>query len=449
MAIAEGQGPVANIRHTLRALRGRNYALFFIGQGLSLVGTWMQSTAMGWLIYSMTRSKELLGWVAFAGQIPSLLVSPLAGVLSDRWNRHRVLLITQALAMVQAGALAGLAISGQIAIWHILALAACLGLVMAVDIPNRQAFVSQMVDRREDLPNAIALNSLVFHAARLIGPAIAGFVITHAGEGMCFLANAVSYLAVIAAVLAMRIPRAAARADQPQFGRELHEGLLYAYRVGPIRYLLVGLTLLGVVALPYSTLFPVFARDILGGEGVDGPVVQGMLLSSAGLGAMLGAIYLASRRSILGLGTIMSVTPLALGAGLIGFGISRWLWASLASISVVGASLMILMGGCNTMLQTLVDDDKRGRVMSLYALAFIGSSPFGALLAGYMAKHLGAPVTMMLDGAVVVAACILFLPRTPRLRDETHAIYERLGILAQTPPQTATPPLNGSGAGSV
>ncbi|HOD80349.1 MAG: enterobactin exporter EntS [Planctomycetes bacterium ADurb.Bin126] len=433
MSVLNGQRPLAGIAHSLRALRGRNYALFFGGQSLSLVGTWMQHAALYWLVYKLTDSKVMLGWVAFVGQIPSLLVAPLAGVLSDRWNRHRVLLATQALAMVQAGALAALALSGTIQVQHVLVLAATLGLIMSVDIPNRQAFVSQMVDRREDLPNAIALNSLSFHAARLVGPAVAGFVVEWSaasgslvrGEGMCFLLNAVSYLAVLAAVLAMRPARRPARTTERTVLHELREGWSYAVGFAPIRYLLLGLTLLGLTVLPYTTLLPVFARDILHGDAVT----QGWLLSAAGLGAIVGALYLAGRRSILGLGTVMALLPLAMGGALVVFAFSRTLWLSLAMMVLVGGTLMVLMGGCNTLLQTLVDDDKRGRVMSLYTIAFIGTTPFGSLAVGYLARHLGADWALAIDGGLLVVICLAGLPRLPRLRAQIRLIYQSMGFV--------------------
>ena len=445
MGMVNGQGPFAGIAHSLRALRGRNYALFFGGQSLSLVGTWMQTAALYWLVYKLSptpdEGKVMLGWVAFVGQIPSLLVAPLAGVLSDRWDRHRVLLITQTLAMVQAGALAALALSGAIQVHHVLLLSATLGLIMSVDIPNRQAFVSQVVDRREDLANAIALNSLSFHMARLVGPAVAGFVVEWSvlsglstqGEGMCFLLNAVSYLAVIAAVLAMRPSRRAVRTDRRPLLHELHEGWSYAVGFAPIRYLLLGLTLLGLTVLPYTTLMPVFARDVLHGDAVT----QGWLLSAAGLGAIVGALYLAGRRSILGLGTLMALLPLVLGTALVVFAFSRTLWLSLAMMVIVGGTLMVLMGGCNTLLQTLVDDDKRGRVMSLYAIAFIGTTPFGSLVVGYLARHLGADWALAIDGGLLVLICLAGLPHLPRLRDQVRPIYRSMGFVEDPPPPPA------------
>lgn len=424
-----------------RSLRGRNFLLFFFGQGISVIGTWMQSMALGWLVYKLTNDPFMLGLVGFAGTIVSFLISPVAGVFTDRWNRHRALVVMQALSMLQAGVLAALTLTGTIQVWHIVTLAMFLGVINGIDIPNRQSFVVQMVQRREDLPNAIALNSFIFNGARLLGPPIAGYIVwagnrssggvggstlnVH-GEGLCFAANAVSYAAVIAALLAMKI---APRVNAPRKNvlHELREGLAYTLGFPPIRTLLLMLGLLGFTAMPYATLLPVFARDILYG----GPETQGQLLGAAGAGALVAAIYLASRRSVRGLGLLIGLAAILLGAALVAFGASDIPAVSLAILTLVGFGQMTQMAGTNTMLQTIVDDDKRGRVMSFYTIAFMGTTPFGNLLAGWSAKHIGAPHTVMIGGAICVICGLLFIRNLPNLRKHVRPIYVKMGIISE------------------
>ena len=423
------RGYFDTLRHMVRALRGWNYSLFFVGQGLSLIGTWMQGAALGWLIYRLTGSKLMLGLVGFAGQIFSFLVSPFAGVLTDRWNRHRMLIAMQALSMLQAVLLAAVAFRAHVDVWHIVALVTFLGLVNAVDIPNRQAFVADLVERREDLPNAIALNSFAFNGARLVGPALAGVVIFLSSEGACFVINAVSYLAVIGALLAMRIT------PRPQRPRrhllhDLKEGFLYSFGFPPIRYVLLNLALMGLVAMPYAVLIPVFARDILKGDAVT----QGLLISAAGVGAIVGALFLASRKSVLGLGRLVAAAPALLGAGLIAFSLSRFLWLSLPMLMVVGFAQMVQMAGSNTILQTIVDDDKRGRVMSFYTIAFMGTTPFGNLAAGALAQRFGAPLTLICGAVICILASAAAVASLPLLRRHVRPIYVKMGLLSETPP---------------
>lgn len=411
----------------LRALRGRNYTLFFSGQAVSLMGTWIQSTALGWLVYDqLTDSKFKLGLVGFVGQILTVLVAPLAGVFTDRWNRHRVLLATQILLMVQASVLAGLTLSGAISYNHVLVLAMFAGLVTAVDIPNRQSFMVDIVHSREDLPHAIALNSFAFNGARLLGPVVAGVLIKAAGEGTCFLINAVSFLAVIGTVLAMRVPPPMPR-PRKHPGRELLEGMRYCFGFAPIRAPLVLLACMGLIGMSYATLIPVFARDILAGQyGLDGEYVQGLLIASAGLGAICGALYLGSRRSLLGLDRVVGIAPLLLGAGLICLGLSPWLGLSLPLLVVIGAGQMVQMAGTNTILQSIVDDDKRGRVMGFYAISFLGTAPLGALLYGSMAQVLGAPWALAIGGTGCMAASLIYQTQLPRIRRQAEPIYRRL-----------------------
>ena len=411
----------------LRALRSRNYRLFFSGQTVSLVGTWMTRVATAWLVYRLTGSAVLLGVVSFCGQIPAFFLAPPAGVWVDRWNRHRALIVTQALSMAQSLALAALALSGTIRVWHIVALAFFQGMINAFDMPSRQAFVVQMVDRREDLGNAIALNSSMVNVARLIGPAIAGLVIAAVGEGWCFLIDGLSYLAVIASLVAMRV---SARPSPPRRRRawqEFAEGWQYVRRSKAIRSLLLMLGLVSLMGMPYTVLMPVFASRILHG----GPNTLGFLMSASGVGALAGAITLAMRRSVLGLGRRIVFATAMLGAALIGFALSRSLWLSLAVLPFAGFGMMQQMASTNTILQTIVDDDKRGRVMAYYAMAFQGMAPFGSLWAGALTARIGAPPTIVIAGALCLAGAAWFATKLGSIRTQVRPIYIRLGILTE------------------
>ena len=410
----------------VRALRHRNYRLFFAGQTVSLVGSWMTRIATSWLVYRLTGSALLLGLVGFAGQIPSFLLSPVAGVLVDRWDRHRLLVVTQILAMLQSAALAGLALAGVINIWHVLALSLFQGLINAFDMPARQAFVVEMVERREDLPNAIALNSSMVNAARLLGPSIGGVIIAAVGEGWCFALDAVSYLAVIASLLLMRL--AARRRAAPKGAKvlpELRAGWSYVAGSVPIRSILLLLALVSLVGMPYTVLMPIFASTVLHG----GPHTLGFLMAATGVGALLGAVFLASRRSVLGLGRVVPLMSGLFGAGLIGFSLSRSLWLSLLLLLVTGIGFMVQMAASNTLLQTLVEDDKRGRVMSFYTMAIMGVTPFGSLLAGALAHRMGAPRTLLFGGIGCIAAALWFASLLPDLRERVRPIYIEKGIL--------------------
>lgn len=412
----------------LRALRHRNYRLFFGGQGVSLVGTWITRIATAWLVYRLTDSALLLGVVGFAGQIPVSLLSALAGALMDRWNLHRVLVVTQALAMLQSAALAVLTLSGVIQVWHVIVLALFQGFINAFDTPARQAFVVRMVDDRADLGNAIALNSSMFNVARLIGPSIAGALIALVGEGVCFLVDAVSYLPVIAALLAMRL--GPVRAQIPVGGalQGLREGLGYAFGFPPIRALLLLVGTCSFTGMPYVVLMPVFARDILHG----GPDTFGLLMAAAGSGALVGALYLASRRSVRGLGRIIVLMSSLFGAGLVAFAFSRALWLSLPLLFVTGMGVLVQMASTNTVLQTIVEDDKRGRVMSLYITAVLGMQPFGSLFAGTLAQHIGAPLTIGLGGGACMVASLAFARTLPALRALIRPIYAQKGIIERS-----------------
>jgi MFS family permease len=416
---------LAGLGQIFRALGNRNYRLFFFGQGISLIGTWMQTIALGWLVYRITHSPFLLGMVGFAGQFPMLILTPLAGVLSDRWQRRRVLVITQILAMLQALTLAGLTLSGRIQVWHLMVLAIFLGAVNSFDMPTRQAFTLEMISRKEDLANAIALNSSVFNASRLIGPTIAGILIALVGEGTCFLINGISYMAVIAALLAMRLAPTRTRASEKKFLQDLQAGVRYAFGFLPIRNILLLLALISLVGMPYTVLMPVFAKDILRG----GPNTLGFLMAGAGVGALIGTIYLAARKSIVGLGAMIPLAAACFGLGLIGFSFSHHILFSLPLVALSGFGMMVSMASSNTILQTIAEEDKRGRLMSLYAVAFAGMAPFGSLLAGTLSTRIGAPATLTLGGFICLIGAGLFTLQLPQLRALIRPIYRQKGIL--------------------
>jgi len=411
-----------------RALSNKNYQLFFSGQSISLIGTWMTRIATSWLVYRLTGSALLLGVVGFAGQIPSFLLAPVAGVLVDRWNRHRLLVATQVLALVQSLALAILTLTGVIRIWHVILLSVFQGLINAFDMPARQAFVVEMVDRREDLANAIALNSSMVNAARLLGPSIGGVVIAAVGEGWCFMADAISYLAVIASLVAMTMtPRMTGPTKDANILQQLREGWTYAARFAPIRDVLLLLALVSLVGMPYTVLMPVFANEILHG----GPSTLGWLMAASGVGALVGALLLAARKSVLGLGKYIPLTAAVFGAGLVIFSFTRVLWLALLLMIVTGFGFMVQMAASNTVLQTIVDEDKRGRVMSFYTMAFMGTAPFGSLLAGWVADKIGAPHTLLCGGIGCVLGALWFATTLPRLRRDVTPIYVKIGILPE------------------
>jgi len=363
--------------------------------------------------------------VGFAGQLPMLLLTPVAGVLSDRWPRRRVLVATQSLAMLQALTLAGLTLSGIIQVWHLVALAVFSGAINSFDVPTRQAFTLEMVGRKEDLPNAIALNSSLFNASRLIGPTVAGVLISLVGEGTCFLLNGLSYSAVIVALLSMRLAPQQARTSEKNFLNDLQTGVRYAFGFLPIRNILLLLALVSFVGMPYTVLMPVFAKDVLGG----GAQTLGILMAGTGVGALVGTIYLAVRNSVVGLGKRIPLAAACFGVGLIGFSFSSHMLFSLPLIAVAGFGMMVSMAACNTILQTIAEEDKRGRLMSLYAMAFAGVAPFGSLLAGTLSTHIGAPTTLALGGCVCLIGAGLFALQLPQLRALVRPIYSQKGLL--------------------
>lgn len=412
----------------LRAFSYPNYRLFFGGQIVSLIGSWISMTATSWLVYRLTGSPMALGVVGFAGQIPGFVMGPFAGAYLDRWDRHRVLVVTQTLSMLQSFALAALTFTGHITVPAIIVLNAVQGMVNAFDMPARQAFLTTMISDREDLANAIALNSSMFNAARLVGPSVAGLMIATAGESWCFFVDGVSYFAVIIALVAMKDVRRLDRPDvHPGIVEHLLEGWRYVFGFRPIRSLILQLAWLCLVAMPFSVLMPVFADDILGG----GPYTLGFLMGASGLGALSGALWLTTRKSVVGLGRVILTNTVVFGGGLIGFALSRWLPVSIAFMTVVGFGMMVQMASTNTVIQTIVDEEKRGRVLSFYTMSFLGTAPFGSLLAGWLSSRIGAPHTVLLSGLLCVATAAWFQRELPAIRALVRPIYMRMGILPE------------------
>ncbi|MEW5758873.1 MAG: MFS transporter [Candidatus Omnitrophota bacterium] len=411
----------------LRALFSRNYRLFFCGQGISLIGTWMQNIAVSWLVYRLTQSAFLLGLVGFSMQIPTFIFTPFAGVFVDRHNRHRLIIITQILAMVQAFILAILVLTNKIQIWQIISLSVFLGLVNSFDIPTRHAFIFDIVEKKEDISNAIALNSSIFNSARLIGPLIAGVLIPLIGEGMCFLVNGFSFIAVIIALIMMKIKERKIEVKKTHIFEELKEGFSYAFNFVPIRLILALLALISLMGISYAVLMPIFATKILHGTSRT----YGFLMSAAGTGALFGAFYLASRRNIIGLGKIVAISTLVFGAGLIIFSQSEILWLSLLILAFIGFGLMVQSAASNIILQTIVEDDKRGRIMSLFACAFMGMIPFGSLLAGVLASRIGAPNTLIIGGITCFLGGLFFLTKISFLEKIIHPVYTKKGIIPE------------------
>lgn len=420
------------VKNIFRTLQYRNFRLFFTGQSISLVGTWMQTIAMGWLVYRLTGSAFLLGLVGFSNQIPSFLLSPFAGVMVDRWDCRRILVFTQTLSMIQAFVLAALTLTGAIAVWHIIALGAFLGCVTSLDIPARQSFIVEMVEKKENLGNAIALNSFIFNAARLIGPAIAGILIALTGEGLCFLINGISFLAVIVSLAIMNIKVIKKEDKHSHILKDLHEGFVYAFSFMPIRAIILFLAVVSLMGMSYVILMPVFAKDILHG----GPHTLGFLMASGGIGAIVATAYLASRKNILGFGRIIPVSSFIFGLCLIFFSISHVLLLSIILMALAGFGLMSYMAASNTILQTIVDDDKRGRVMSFYAMAFMGMAPLGSLMSGILAAKVGVTVTLAIGGASCIIAAIIFATKLADLKKSIHPVYKKMGIITEPPAVT-------------
>ena len=403
---------VARIRLITRALRHRNYQLFFFGQGTSLVGTWMQRIALGWLVYRLTNSAVMLGVVGFSSQIFTFVGPPFAGVLADRTNRQYLIVATQTLAMVQAFALAALTLTGTIAVWHIIVLSVFLGLVNSFDIPIRQSFVVEMLESKEDLPNAIALNSFLVNGAKLVGPSVGGVLVALVGEGVCFLVNGISFMAVIGALLAMKVKRVERHARKSDVFQNLKEGVRYALGSAPIRAILGQAALISLMGMSYMVLLPVFAKDILHGDSRT----FGFLMAATGVGALGGAVFLASRENVRGLGRVIALAGVLFGACVIAFSFSKNLWLSVMLLVLTGFGAMAQMASCNTLLQTIVEDDKRGRVMSFYTMAFMGMGTFGSLLMGWLADALSPTWALTIGGAGCMIAGGVFAARLGALR---------------------------------
>ncbi|MEH2056573.1 MAG: MFS transporter [Nostoc sp.] len=409
----------------LPALRSKNYRLFFAGQGISLIGTWMTQLATIWLVYDLTNSPLMLGIVGFSSQIPSFFLAPFGGVFVDRFSRYHTLIATQVLAMIQSLTLAALALTGVIQVWHIIVLSLLQGFINALDAPARQAFVPELVERREDLANAIAINSTMFNGARLIGPAIGGLLIAGVGTGYCFLIDGLSYIAVIAALLAMEVKpwKNVVTVGNPL--QKVKEGFVYAFSFPPIRSILLLSALVSLMGLQNTILVPVIAEQVLKG----GAETLGFLMAASGVGALTGGIYLATRQTIMGIGKLIALAPAILGIGLIAFSLSRFLPLSLFTMLFVGLGTILQIAASNTFLQTIVEEDKRGRLMSLYTMSFLGMIPIGNLLGGLLASHIGATNTLIIDGIVCILGSLIFSRQLPALRKIMRPIYEQKGIV--------------------
>ncbi|HEV8290754.1 MAG TPA: MFS transporter [Tepidisphaeraceae bacterium] len=426
VALGANQEPGMGAR-LLRALRHRNYRLYFTGQGISLIGTWLTQVATSWLVYRLTGSTVLLGVVAFAGQIPLFVLSPFMGVLVDRWNRHRILIVTQTIAMLQSFALAYLALRKIITVHHIIVLNAIQGVVNSLDMPARQAFLVEIVESRTDLPNAIALNSSMVNGARLIGPSIAGVLIAAVGEGICFLIDGISYIAVVIALLAMRVRRTQRTEASAGALSEMWNGVKYAFGFAPIRAILLLAAVVSLTGVSYSILMPVFATQILHG----GPRLLGFLMAMSGVGALAGALFLAARRTVVGLGRVIVIAGIVFGGALVVFAFSRVLWISMMAMVLMGFSMITFFASSNTVLQTVVDDHMRGRVMSFFGMAFMGMMPFGSLISGWLAARVGPAWTVAISGLAAAGACGVFAMKLSALRDLVRPIYVQKGIIIE------------------
>lgn len=408
-----------------RSLHSRNYRLFFIGQSLSLSGTWMQQVAMSWLIYRMTNSAFMLGAVNFVTLIPAFLLAPLAGITADRYPKRQVLFFTQGLAMAQALVLTILVLSKTVAVWHILFLSFILGIANAYDAPTRHSFTVEMIEHKDDLGNAIALNSTMFNLARLAGPSLAGVVIVAWGEGACFLLNTLSYLAIMVALMLMKMPPQRNPLPHRDIWEGIREGFQYAFGFSPVRDILFLLSFLSLMGVSYQMLMPVFAKDIFHG----GASTYGFLMGTMGAGALAGALFLAARTSVRGLSRVIATTATIFGLCVMAFSFSRTLIVSLGLLLVSGFSMMVVMASCNTVLQSISDDDKRGRIMSFYTMTLMGLSPFGSLLAGAMASWIGAPETVFFGGLFCCLGALSFVRQIPSFRAHVRPIYIQKGII--------------------
>lgn len=413
------------LKTTFRSLKYRNYRLFFFGQSISLIGTWIQRIAAPWMVYNITGSAFMLGFVGFLGQLPTLLLSPYAGVLSDRMEKKKLLLITQVGLMLQALFLAILFLTNIIEIWHIIVLSILHGVFNSFDVPARQSMVVEMVDNKEDLSNAIALNSTIFNGARLVGPSIAGILIALTGEGICFLINAVSFIFVIASLMMMKLPPQNIADKSQNIISHFKEGYKYTFGFRPIRDVILLLFVINLFAMPFQVLMPVIAKQYLKGSSDT----FGILMAATGIGALTGAIYLASRKNALGLAKMIYKAITVFGLGLILFSFSTNIVLSVCLMIITGLGMMLGTASANTVIQILADDDKRGRVMSFYSLAFLGTAPIGSLLSGWLADVIGAANAIMLGGIVILTAGFVYWKDYPNVRKVIEPIYIKMGMI--------------------
>ncbi len=413
------------LKNLFRSFRYRNYRLFFSGQSLSLIGTWIQRIALPWLVYRMTGSAMWLGVVSFSSQIPAFVLAPYSGVMIDRWNRYRVLVATQVLAMIQALILALLYYSHIIQIWHIILLGIFLGVINAFDMPARQSLVVNMVGNREDLGNAIALNSTMVNVARLVGPSIAGILIALTSEGFCFLFNGISFLFVIISLLMMKLSLQRAPKKETRVVKEFKLGFQYVFGYVPFRYIILLLAVVSLMGSPYAVLMPVFAKEVLHGSSYT----YGFLMGSSGIGAMIGAMYLASRKNVPGLEKVIPLAAFLFGFGLLTTSLSTIMILCCFLLCIAGFGMAVGMAASNTVIQTLVDDDKRGRVMSFYYMAFIGSMPFGSLILGAVADRIGAASSLTIGGSMCILGSLIFTLKLSKIKNLVGPMYRQLGIL--------------------
>ena len=420
--------PGNHLKLAFRALSHKNFRLFVSGQSLSLVGTWIQQVAVTWLVYRLTNSAFMLGIVGFSGQLPLFVIAPFAGVLADKSNRHKLLLYTQSLALLQALILSILVFTEAIQIWQLIVLSVILGIINAFDMPIRQAFVVEMIDnKKEDLGNAIAFNSSMVNAARLVGPSVAGILIATVGEGWCFLINAISFFAVVISLLKMKVEPLKLKPRESKVLKQLSEGFKYTFGFAPIRYLIILLSVVSLMSTSITLLAPVIAKEYLGG-GAD---TFGFLMSAYGSGALLGAFYLLNKKNVLGLGKIIGMAVILFGISLVIFSFSRVFAASVVIMAAAGLGMMLQIASTNTLLQTLSEETKRGRVMSFYSMAFRGMSPFGSLIAGGLGSSIGAPAAILASGAVCLTSAVFYLIKLPVIRNMVRPIYRSMGILPQ------------------
>ena len=414
-----------DFRHTLRALGYRNYRLFFVGQSLSIIGNWIQQIAMAWLVYRLTGSAWLLGVTGFSGQIAILVFAPFAGMWADRFDKYKLLLATQVLSAVPPVVLAVLTYAGAVEVWRIIVMALFLGIINAIDTPIRIAFTTEMVTERKDLPSAIAMNALMQSIGRMIGPAIAGLLLAVSTEAFCFVANALSKVAIVGTVLAMTLAPRIGTVNTASPWQQLAEGARYAWNMVPIRWLLPMVATISFMVTPYQTLMPIFAAEVYGG----GPDMLGFLMGAAGAGGVVGMLALASRRDVRGLTRWVTAASLCAGLGVLVFALSPWLPLSLAALAVTGFGIVVNGMSVSTMIQTIVDDRMRGRIMGIFSMAFLGMYPLGSLAGGALASVIGAPATLAIGGGICTLAALILWRRMPALRAHLRPIYQRLKII--------------------